>query len=63
MGQKRYLWYAASAANREGFGESTRRIGAWDFERVIPCHGDVVEVGGKDVFRKVFGWHLEGLRK
>ncbi|ELR04820.1 hypothetical protein VC83_07054 [Pseudogymnoascus destructans] len=63
LGQKRFLWHAASAANREGFGESARRIGGWDFERIIPCHGDVVEVGGKEVFRKMYGWHLEGGRK
>ncbi|KFY40409.1 hypothetical protein V494_03512 [Pseudogymnoascus sp. VKM F-4513 (FW-928)] len=63
LGQKRYLWYGASAANRKGFGESAGRIAGWDFERIVPCHGDVVEGDGKEVFRKVFGWHLEGLRK
>ncbi|KFY51804.1 hypothetical protein V497_08839 [Pseudogymnoascus sp. VKM F-4516 (FW-969)] len=57
-GQKRYLWYAASAADRKGFGESAKRIGTWDFERIVPCHGDVVEGNGKEVFRKLFGWHL-----
>ncbi|MCJ1242788.1 hypothetical protein MMC14_010797 [Varicellaria rhodocarpa] len=58
--QKRFLWYAASKADRPSFDESVGRIAGWDFERIIPCHGDVIESGGKGVFRKVFEWHLNG---
>ncbi|KAL7621407.1 hypothetical protein AAE478_008729 [Parahypoxylon ruwenzoriense] len=61
-GLKRFLWYAISNANRDraGFNESIRRIAAWDFDTIIPCHGETVVGGGKDLFRKVFEWHLEG---
>ena len=57
--QKRFLWYAASSSNRPEFNKSTQRIASWDFDRIIPCHGDVIETGGKGVFRKVFEWHLK----
>ena len=57
--QKRFLWYALSAGDRKGFNESMHRINNWDFDRIIPCHGDVVETGGKGIFEKVMQWHLE----
>ena len=58
--QKRFLWYAASARGREEFNLSVRRINKWDWDAIVPCHGDVIETGGKGIFRKVFEWHLEG---
>ncbi|KAI9676134.1 MAG: hypothetical protein M1817_000879 [Caeruleum heppii] len=58
--QKRFLWYVASAKDRPGFNQSISKIAKWDFDRIIPCHGDVVETGGKGIFQKVFEWHLQG---
>lgn len=26
---------------------AAKKVSAWDFDRVIPCHGDVIETGGK----------------
>lgn len=60
--QKRFLWYAASAADRPGFNQSIKKINSWDFDRVIPCHGDVIETGGKGVFQKVMEWHLKAAK-
>ena len=57
--QQRFIWYAVSSGDREGFGKSIRTIEGWDFDRIIPCHGDVIENGGKDVFRSVMQWHLK----
>lgn len=57
--QKRFLWYAASRGDRTGFNQSAKRIASWDFEKIIPCHGDVIETGGKRIFQKVFEWHLK----
>lgn len=59
-GNKRFLWYLLSARDRPGFNESVQRIGAWDFETIIPCHGDSIVGDGKQVFEKVFEWHLHG---
>ena len=56
--QKRFLWHVASAGDRQDFNQSAKKIASWDFDRIIPCHGDVIESGGKDIFKKVFEWHL-----
>ena len=55
--QKRFLWYLASK-DKPSFNQSAKNIAAWDFERIVPCHGDVIEFEGKGIFRKVFEWHL-----
>lgn len=62
LGQKRMLWYAFSAKDRSSFNQSVKRINSWDFNRIIPCHGDVVENNGKGVFQKVFEWHLQDFK-
>jgi hypothetical protein len=61
-GHKRLLWYAISngGKNRAGFNESAKRIYGWDFNTLIPCHGDTIEGTGKEVFGKIFDWHLNG---
>jgi hypothetical protein len=48
-GQTRLLWYGVSAGDRLGFAKSVARIEKWDFDRVVGCHGDVIESGGKGV--------------
>ena len=60
--QKRFLWYIASSANRPDFNQSIKRINGWDFDRIIPCHGDVIESGGKGIFQKVMEWHLRAAK-
>jgi len=57
-GQKRFIWYATSTANRASFNESVKRINGWDFTQIIPCHGDVIEEDAKGIFQKVLEWHL-----
>ena len=61
--QKRFVWHVASSGDRDGFCASVKRIHAWDFDRIIPCHGDVIESGGKGVFERVMEWHLKGGKK
>lgn len=63
MGHKRFLWYAVSRSDRTAFNESMVRINAWDFERMIPCHGDVIEKDSKTVFQKLMKWHLDAALK
>lgn len=60
LGMKRFLWHAASRSDREGFNESVRRIAGWEFDTIVPCHGETIVGNGKAVFEKVFAWHLEG---
>jgi len=63
MGQRRFIWYATSGGNRPSFNKSIERISAWDFDKIVPCHGDVIESGGKGIFEKIFAWHLEAAKK
>ncbi|KAM7212611.1 hypothetical protein V8F06_011988 [Rhypophila decipiens] len=56
---KRFIWYALSRGDRTGFNESVKRIGKWDFETIVPCHGETIVGGGKAVFEKVFEAHLK----
>ncbi|KAK3954378.1 hypothetical protein QBC32DRAFT_368701 [Pseudoneurospora amorphoporcata] len=59
-GIKRFLWYAISRGDRTGFNESVRRIREWGFETIVPCHGETIVGNGKEVYDKVFEWHLVG---
>ncbi|KAK0718858.1 hypothetical protein B0T21DRAFT_414882 [Apiosordaria backusii] len=60
-GMKRFLWWVVSRGDREGFNEIVRRIyREWDFEVIVPCHGEVIERGAKEVWGRVFEWHLGG---
>lgn len=58
-GAKRFIWHLLSRGNRPSFNESMKRIDSWDFVTIIPCHGETIEGNGKEIFRKVFEWHLE----
>jgi hypothetical protein len=59
-GAKRFMWYVMSRGNRPSWDESIRRINSWDFDTLIPCHGDVLEGNGKQAFQKIFEWHING---
>jgi len=57
--QQRTIWYGTSASDRKGFSASMERINKWGFNRIIPCHGDVMDGDGKGIFEKVMRWHLD----
>jgi hypothetical protein len=65
LSTKRFLWHVLSngAGDRPGYNASTAKIANWDFDRIIPCHGDVIETGGKGIFQKVFEWHIAAAKK
>ncbi|EMD92807.1 hypothetical protein COCC4DRAFT_72606 [Bipolaris maydis ATCC 48331] len=60
--QQRTIWYGTSAKDRNGFSKSMEKIDKWEFERIIPCHGDVIEGEGKGIFEKVMRWHLDAAK-
>jgi hypothetical protein len=37
----------------------TKIVAAWDFDRLIPCHGDVIETGAKQVWLDAFKVYLD----
>lgn len=63
VGQKRFIWYLTSAMDRSHYNQAVSRISKWDFDRIIPCHGDVIETGGKGVFQTLMSWHLDAAKK
>ncbi|MCS5635443.1 MAG: DUF4336 domain-containing protein [Myxococcota bacterium] len=44
--------------DRAAAGESARRVFAWDFDRVILTHGEVVDTGAKKRLEPEFAWLL-----
>ncbi len=38
--------------DREAARRSVRRILEWDFDRILPGHGEIVEAGGRDKLRR-----------
>ena len=44
--------------DREAARHSVERILDWDFDRILPGHGEIVETGGKDKFKRDFAWLL-----
>ncbi|KAL2807759.1 hypothetical protein BJX63DRAFT_60931 [Aspergillus granulosus] len=51
--QKKFVWHVAAMSDRKGFSASVQRIMAWEFNRIIPCHGDVIENDGRQIFHTV----------
>ncbi|KAL1585555.1 hypothetical protein WHR41_05724 [Cladosporium halotolerans] len=62
LAQRRLIWYGI-CENKPAYNREVNRISGWKFDRIIPCHGDVIETGGKGIFDKVMKWHLEAARK
>ena len=44
--------------DRRAARESLERILAWDFDRVVVAHGDVLESGGREALREGYAWLL-----
>lgn len=50
------LDFRLTISNESTFRRSMRDVLAWDFDRVIPGHGDVIETGGKQAVLDGFDW-------
>jgi Domain of unknown function (DUF4336) len=44
--------------DRDAARRSLERLLAWDFDRILPGHGEIVESGGKQLLRRDFAWLL-----
>ena len=44
--------------DRAAARRSLERILAWDFDRVVVAHGDIVESGGREALREGYAWLL-----
>ena len=50
---RRLMWYGFCGGKTKKFGGEVRAVAAWNFDSIIPCHGAVVESGGKQVYKDV----------
>ena len=48
----------ASFRDREALRGFVERVLDWDFDRIVLSHGDLVERGGKEIFRRAYGFCL-----
>lgn len=44
----------STSVRRATFARDASAVAKWEFERIIPCHGDVVEGDGKKAWLKAF---------
>jgi len=54
---KQAVWSAGS--NKEAMKRDVKTVAGWDFERIIPCHGDVIEKDGNKAWREAYKWYLD----
>ncbi|KAI8939843.1 hypothetical protein NX059_003580 [Plenodomus lindquistii] len=40
-----------------------KKVAEWDFDRIIVCHGDVIEHNGKSAWLNLYAWYLDGPAK
>lgn len=62
MFHRRFL-YNLGGIDKAAMARSTQIVDQWDFDRIIPCHGDVIETGGKSAFRSAFSLYLDDIKK
>lgn len=55
---KRFNWYMAGE-DRTAMKASLDRMSGWDFDRIIPCHGEVIETNGKRVWDGAFSYYFD----
>jgi hypothetical protein len=48
--------FRLATRNRRAARRSVERILAWDFDRIVVGHGEVVETGGRAAFERAMGW-------
>jgi len=53
----RLLW--SQGTNKEEMKRDVKTVSGWDFDRIIPCHGDVIETGGKQAWNDSYKLYLK----
>lgn len=57
-GQNR--WWRFRTKDREAARDSAETITSWGAERIVMCHGAVIDSGGQAVLRNAVSWLLDG---
>ena len=59
---KRLVYYIATV-DYTLMRRDAKKVAEWQMDRVIPCHGDVLESGGNEAWSSVYEWFLKGTAK
>ncbi|KAJ8519425.1 hypothetical protein ONZ45_g3637 [Pleurotus djamor] len=51
------LWQIGE--DKAAMRRDAKTVDGWDFERIIPCHGDVIETEGKKAWRAAYKYFLD----
>jgi len=54
---KRFVW--SLGEDKEAMKRDVKTVAGWDFDRIIPCHGDVIEKDGNSAWREAYKWYLD----
>jgi len=54
---KRLVW--SFGVDTDAMRRDAKTVAGWDFEKIIPCHGDVIEREAKQAWRNVYKFYLE----
>jgi len=61
---KLHKWAIWGLSNdKAAMSRDARTVAGWDFDRIIPCHGDVIESGGKAAWLEAYKWFLDEHKK
>ena len=55
-GPKTSKLFKAMIKDRPAFAASLDRVLAWDFDRIVVAHGDVLDLGGRQVVTALREW-------
>ncbi|RYN74415.1 hypothetical protein AA0120_g12368 [Alternaria tenuissima] len=56
---KRLVYYIATV-DYTLMRRDAKKVAEWRMDRIIPCHGDVLESGGIEAWSSVYEWFLKG---
>ncbi|OBZ77221.1 hypothetical protein A0H81_02591 [Grifola frondosa] len=54
---KRFAW--SLGVDKEAMKRDVKTVAGWNFERIIPCHGDVIEKNANTAWREAYKWYLD----
>jgi hypothetical protein len=56
---KRLVYYIATV-DYTLMRRDAKKVAEWQMDRIIPCHGDILESGGNEAWASVYEWFLKG---
>ncbi|KAK5415486.1 hypothetical protein LTR06_003536 [Exophiala xenobiotica] len=59
----RRLVYYVATTDYSLMRRDAKRVAEWDIQRIIPCHGDILDDGGNEAWASVYEWFLDGTPK